>query len=93
LQATPVYGFPSPYEETGRRKYELLSAIDAKFPYLLVKFYAANAKDLRRDDMTFVTWLTRRLESRASSDRRLAPVLSALRAEAKALDRTAMYTS
>lgn len=88
-----MYGFPSPHEEAGRRKYELLSAIDTKFPYLLVKFYAANAKNLRRDDMAFVAWLTRRLESRAFGDKKLAPVLSALRAEAKAMDRTAMYMS
>lgn len=43
--------------------------------------------------MAFVAWLTRRLESRVFSDKKLAPVLSALRAEAKAMDRTAMYMS
>lgn len=90
---TPLYARPSPYEEAGRRKYELLSAVDRKFPYLLVKFYAANAKDLRHDDMCFVTWLTKRLEGRAASDLRLRPVLSALRAEARSMDRTAMYTA
>jgi len=73
------------------KKYGLLSALGEKFPYLLVKFYALHAKDLRRDDMKFVSWLRARLEQRVGSDPRLAPVLAAMDAEAKEMDRTAMY--
>lgn len=74
-----------------RKKYALLAALDAKFPYLLVKFYALHSRDLRTRDMRFVTWLTKRLEARAVRDSRLEAVLKVMRDDAQAADRTAMY--
>lgn len=47
------------------RKYRLLSLIDAKFPMILLKHYAANSSMLFSKDVGYVIWLNSRLREKA----------------------------
>lgn len=76
-----------------RKKYEILDALDAKFPYLMTKFYAARSSELHTADAPFVSWFHRKLEHRAEMDPRLAPVLVAVNKEMSAMRRRAMFMS
>lgn len=49
-----------------RDKYKLLTAIDRRFPFLLVKFFTKNRLSLSVTDPQFVTWLNGQLKKKAS---------------------------
>ena len=75
------------------RKYEMLAALDNKFPYLLVKFYAAHAKEIHAHDEMFMLWLRRRVEVRSAKDPMSARVLKAMDKDISRMNRTAMFMS
>ena len=76
-----------------KRKYEILSILNAKFPYLLVKFYAKHAKDIHEYDEQFMLWLRRRVAVKAASDKTMARVLQAMNNDISKMNRTAMFMS
>ena len=76
-----------------KRKYEILSVLDAKFPYLLVKFYAKRAKDIHEHDERFMLWLRHRVAVKAASDKTMAGVLQAMNNDISKMNRMAMFMS
>ena len=76
-----------------KRKYEILSVLNAKFPYLLVKFYAKHVKDIHEYDEQFMLWLRRRVAVKAASDKTMARVLQAMNNDISKMNRTAMFMS
>jgi hypothetical protein len=76
-----------------KRKYDILSVLDAKFQYLLVKFYSKHAKDIHAHDQRFMLWLRRRVAIKADSDQVMAKVLLAMNNDIFKMNRTAMFMS
>ena len=74
-----------------KKKYVFLDLLDAKFPYLLAKFYERRKRDLHRFDAEFVRWLSARYKAKAAAGGTLKAVSDALEAEMAAQRKTEMF--
>lgn len=83
--ATCVY-IDSPFDDGTylpyqKRKYTLLDAVERRFPFLPVKYYAANARTVHMSDEQLAVWIKQRLSERAKTSGAFRKIYDSMAAE------------